>query len=257
MRLLRLEEGDKLTLTDDLTHDIPPYAILSHTWGRPGDEVKLQDIRDKEYRQKPGYRKILFCGEQAQRDGLEHFWVDTCCIDKTSSAELTEAINSMYRWYQNAEKCYVYLPDVSTSCDVDSRSFRSSWLRELQDSKWFTRGWTLQELIAPPVVEFYSSNGQKLGDKTSLEETIHDITRIPILVLRGNWQSEVQLHTRISWLYNRETTRQEDKAYSLLGLVGVSMPVIYGEGEEEAFIRLCREVILRYYSEQITIYSHL
>ncbi|ETS87133.1 hypothetical protein PFICI_00961 [Pestalotiopsis fici W106-1] len=245
MRLLRLEEGDSVSLTDDLTHDIPPYAILSHTWGARGEEVTFQDIQNKDFQQKPGYGKILFCGRQAQLDGLEYFWVDTCCIDKTSSAELAESINSMYRWYENAHKCYVYLSDVSINFDRNTPPLLSSWLHGFRKSRWFKRGWTLQELVAPQVVEFFSSNGQKLGDKTSLEEPIHNITNIPAPSLRDFSQSNIDLKTIFSWCQNRETTRPEDKVYSLLGLVGVSMPVIYGEGEGSAFLRLCAEVLQR------------
>ncbi|KAI0142107.1 ankyrin repeat-containing domain protein [Pestalotiopsis sp. NC0098] len=243
MRLLRLEEGDNVSLTDNLTHDIPPYAILSHTWGARGEEVIFQDIQNNDFQQKPGYGKILFCGRQAQLDGLDYFWVDTCCIDKTSSAELAESINSMYRWYENAQKCYVYLSDMTVNLDRNTPPLLSSWLHGFRNTRWFTRGWTLQELLAPPVVEFFSSNGQKLGDKTSLEEPIHNITNVPILSLRGFSQSNVELDTIFSWCQNRETTRPEDKVYSLLGLAGVSLPVIYGEGEGAAFLRLCGEVL--------------
>ncbi|RYP72558.1 hypothetical protein DL770_007938 [Monosporascus sp. CRB-9-2] len=111
MRLLQLRGNDELILTDNLIHDIPPYAVLSHTWGRDGEEVTFQELMEKRGKHKIGYEKIVFCGQQAQRDGLQYFWVDTCCIDKTSSAELTEAINSMFDWYRKAERCYVYLAD--------------------------------------------------------------------------------------------------------------------------------------------------
>lgn len=239
MRLLRFGEGDKLILGDDLVNNIPPYAILSHTWGT--DEVTFQSIRSKNFRKQRGYRKILFCGEQARRDGLEYFWVDTCCIDKTSSAELHEAINSMYTWYEEAKKCYVYLADVRGD-DIAVPSCRSAF----EKSRWFTRGWTLQELIAPPIVEFYSSDEKKLGDKLSMERTIHEITNIPVSALRGNKRHKISPHSKIAWSNNRETTRREDKTYSLLGLVGISMPVLYGAGEEITFIRFCIEVIQHY-----------
>jgi hypothetical protein len=142
MHLLRLEDGDNVSLVKREGSDIPKYAILSHTWLSDDEEVSFQDLkgtanaldadgfqeRRKTVRDKPGYRKVLFCGKQAARDGLQYFWVDTCCIDKESSAELPEALNSMFRWYQQATKCYVYMADV-----LDSREFNGS--------KWFTRGW--------------------------------------------------------------------------------------------------------------------
>ncbi|KAK8014731.1 HET-domain-containing protein [Apiospora arundinis] len=291
MRLLHLGDLGELTLTEDLLDNIPPYAILSHTWGALGDEVVLQDIREGYFAHKPGgYRKVLFCGRQARRDGLEYFWVDTCCIDKTSSAELTEAINSMYRWYQNAAKCYVYLEDVSVNtssaagegrpgyaagrnyagrglqlqglaCNIHERLNEqasdnenltpaqpkdSSWQPAFRNSRWFTRGWTLQEFLASPIVEFYSSDGCRVGDKQSLKPIIQEITGIPLPAFQKGWQSAIPVHERIAWSYSRETTRPEDKVYSLLGIVGVSMPVVYGEGEEEAFVRLCKEMIQRY-----------
>lgn len=122
MRLLQLGANDELTITRDIVPDSTPYAILSHTWGTGGDdEVTFQDVTQKKGKRKPGYQKILFCGKQAKRDGLKYFWVDTCCIDKTSSAELSEAINSMYRWYEKSERCYVYLDDVDGSDLARSR----------------------------------------------------------------------------------------------------------------------------------------
>ncbi|KIM95395.1 hypothetical protein OIDMADRAFT_134334, partial [Oidiodendron maius Zn] len=124
---------------------------------------------------KAGWRKIQFCVKQAAADGLEYFWVDTCCIDKSDPAELSKAINSMFRWYRNVKKCYVYLADVSSMWDV------AFW-----SSKWFNRGWTLQELIVPVIVEFFSQEHKLLGDKKSLETLIHEITQIPIQALRGN-----------------------------------------------------------------------
>jgi hypothetical protein len=139
MRFLRLGEAGEVILTDDLSHDVPPYAILSHTWGKISDEITFQDINAKKYEHKFGYRKILFCGEQARRDNLEYFWIDTCCIDKKSSAELSEAINSMYRWYENAQKCYVYFSDVSVNGNGDAGPQCSRWQDQFRNSRWFTR----------------------------------------------------------------------------------------------------------------------
>lgn len=233
MRLLRLGPGNELDVTKDLVHNLPPYAILSHTWGGDDDEVTFQDIQNREGKDKTGYRKILFCGSQARRDGFEYFWVDTCCIDKTNNTELSEAINSMFRWYQEAKKCYVFLADVKEN-DVTRSLCRSAFRR----SSWFTRGWTLQELIAPDSVDFFSSEEQRLGDKKSLEQDIHEVTSIPIRAIQGYSLSEFDMKERISWSNGRKTGRSEDKAYSLLGIVGVYMPLIYGEGERSAMKRL-------------------
>lgn len=191
---------------------------------------------------KPGYKKIYFCEEQARRDGLLYFWVDTCCIDKRNSTELAEAINSMFRWYRNAVKCYVYLSDVLRNDHDQADSALQSWQIAFQKSRWFTRGWTLQELIAPQSVEFFSSNGKLLGNKKSLEQQLHGITGIKISALRGTPLSTFSIEERMSWGENRQTKREEDKAYSLLGIFDIYLPLIYGEGAGNAFRRLQEEV---------------
>jgi hypothetical protein len=240
MRLLEYINDGELSLTEDfVSGEIPEYAILSHTWGPGTEEVTYRDVVDGTGKNKVGYEKIRFCGEQAKCDGLHNFWVDTCCIDKSSDRELSEAINSMFRWYRKASKCYVYLADVSTNDQIDLSL--QSWEAAFRNSRWFTRGWTLQELIAPPSVEFFCSNGNRLGDKKSLEGQLYKITGIPVSALQGSPLSEFSFEERISWAKMRETKREEDKAYSLLGIVDISMPVIYGEGRENAFRRLNRE----------------
>ncbi|KAH8202104.1 hypothetical protein TruAng_003682 [Truncatella angustata] len=241
MRLLQLRADGELTVTKDLLRDIPPYAILSHTWGADDDEVTFQEVREKKGKKKAGYTKIKLCGQQAKLDGLEYFWVDTCCIDKTNAVELTEAINSMFRWYQKADKCYVYLADVSRDSSTPAEQAQPTWESEFRKSSWHTRGWTLQELVAPVVVEFYTTEWQYIGDKQSLEETLHEVTRVPIRALRGDSLSDFNFDTRISWSLKRVTSKAEDRAYSLLGLLGLSMSLIYGEGEESAFRRLRKE----------------
>ena len=225
------------------------YAILSHRWiGQEVDHDEIVDLakmaleeRD-EIRRRGGYHKILDSCKQAQKDGYRWLWVDTCCIDKRSSAELSEAINSMYRWYENAKKCYAYLHDVlgsSFPTASDNQRYRdfSGW------PEWFSRGWTLQELIAPSNVQFLNKNWQSIGDKRSLAPTLRKITgileHILILGLRGNRPCVAQI---MSWAANRETTRVEDKAYSLMGLLDVNMPMLYGEGKK-AFHRLQLEII--------------
>ncbi|KAH8588261.1 heterokaryon incompatibility protein-domain-containing protein [Bisporella sp. PMI_857] len=159
MRLLERKNDDEFTLTKDIIDNIPDYAILSHTWGADSEEVTFKDLMDGTGRNKAGYDKIWFCGEQARRDGLRYFWVDSCCIDKSSSAVLSEAIISMFRWYHNSVKYYVYLADVSRPpLDANGESTQIFWESTFRKSKWFTRGWTLQELLAPASVDFYSKD---------------------------------------------------------------------------------------------------
>jgi TolA-binding protein len=241
MRLLQLDDGSSFTLADFAEDEVPCYAILSHTWGRDGEEVTHKDIVDGTGNGKAGYDKLRFCAIQAKNDGLGYCWIDTCCIDKTNAAELTESINSMFRWYQKAAKCYVFLADVSTPASDDDRD------SQLRKSRWFTRGWTLQELIAPRCVEFFSQQGERLGDRKSLERKIHQITSISIHALRGEPLSHFPIDERMSWAANRTTKRPEDKIYSLLGIFDIHMEAIYGEGEHHASRRLLRE--LERYSE--------
>jgi hypothetical protein len=246
MRLLERNSAGQLSRTKDLIgDDIPKYAILSHTWGVDTEEVTFKDMIDGTGGAKSGYKKIWFCGEQARRDGLQYFWVDTCCIDKSSSAELQEAINSMFRWYQNAAKCYVYLSDVSTrNQKASDRLSEYTWEPAFRSSKWFTRGWTLQELLALGLgsVEFFSQEGERLGDKRTLERQIYEITGIPITALRGTPLSQFDVDDRLLWAENRQTTREEDKAYSLFGIFDIQIPILYGEGRERAFKRLREEI---------------
>ena len=240
MRLLNLNADGGFSLTTFTRNEIPRYAVLSHTWEADNQEVTFHDVINHMEKGKAGFRKIQFCGEQANRDGLQYFWVDSCCIDKASSAELSEAINSMFRWYKDAVKCYVYLSDVSTG--KHSRSSQQLWTLAFEQSRWFTRGWTLQELLAPASVEFFSRDGIRLGDKKSLESQIYEITRITVQALQGEPLSQFSIDERISWAAKRETTIEEDKAYALLGIFDIHMPLIYGEGEKKAFRRLKEEI---------------
>jgi hypothetical protein len=172
MRLLSLSGDGEFTMNEFSDQNIPKYAILSHTWEGGNQEVTFHDFISGFGGSKKGFDKIRFCGAQAQKDGLKYFWIDTCCIDKSSSAEITEAINSMFRWYQNSAACYVYLSDVSTVHTPTDSNPRCTWKLAFRNSKWFTRGWTLQELIAPRSVEFFSKEGERLGDKSSLGQSI-------------------------------------------------------------------------------------
>jgi hypothetical protein len=237
MRLLeRLPNGD-LKLTSFNADEPPSYAILSHTWTE-GQEVTYGELVAGTGKEKAGYAKICFCVERAAEDDIHYSWVDTCCIDKSTSDEISTAINSMFRWYQRASKCYVYLSDVQVPDEVvDVR-----WKEAFRRSRWFTRGWTLQELLAPATVEFFSDEGKGLGSRISLEQEIHKITKLPIGALRGHHLSEFSIDERMSWAENRKTTVKEDKAYCLLGIFGVFMPLIYGEGEAHASLRLKEEV---------------
>jgi hypothetical protein len=246
MRLLQCNNAGQLSLTKDLIGDnLPEYAILSHTWGADTQEVTYRDLIDGTGKTKAGYGKIRFCGERAKRDDLRFFWVDTCCIDKSNAVELQETINSMFRWYQNAAKCYVYLSDVSTrKRKAVNQLSECTWESAFQSSRWFTRGWTLQELLAPGPgsVEFFSQEKDHLGDKRTLEQQIHKITGIPITALRGTSLSQFDVDERLSWAENRRTTREEDKAYSLFGIFDIQIPLLYGEGRDKAFKRLREEI---------------
>jgi hypothetical protein len=252
MRLLELKSNGNVSLTKDMINNIPPYAILSHTWGNDDDEVTFKDLTGGSGKTKRGYDKILFCASQARLDGLQYIWIDTCCIDKSNNAELSEAIISMFRWYRSAAKCYVYLSDVSSTGQDPTTQH---WALNFRKSRWFTRGWTLQELIAPSSVEFFSIEGQLLGSKHLLEQQVHEITGIAVKALQGHALSEFSIAERLSWAEFRKTKREEDKAYSLFGMFNVNMPPLYGEGMESAFRRLHGEIGKRSSSAYDSKYS--
>jgi hypothetical protein len=234
MRLLSFDSNDQPCLTPFSELEAPQYAVLSHTWGPSSGEITFAEILGNSGREKAGYRKIEFCRNQAQAEGIKHFWIDTCCIDKSSSAELSKAINSMFALFRNAKKCFVYLADVSMTPGAE----HDSWEPEFRRSRWFSRGWTLQELLAPRVVEFFSREGQKLGDKKTLAKLLHEVTDIPLLALQGLDLGHFPIQERFRWAAKRHTTEPEDKAYSLLGIFKVFIPPIYGEGEMYARRRL-------------------
>ena len=252
------------------------YAILSHTWGK--EEVTFDMIHDPCCQLKLGYVKIEFTCRQAVEDKIDYVWVDTCCIDKRSSAELGEAINSMYMWYLNAKICYTYLADVDATHlaqsfddhagvvhgDSEQESVRhaaspgrengleyhfrtgdlSTGMHQLLSrSKWFTRGWTLQELIAPNIVRFYDHKWTPLGTKTELATILSQITLIDQAILLDQRQlSKASIAQKMSWAAQRTTSRIEDEAYCLMGIFEVNMPLLYGEGAK-AFVRLQEEII--------------
>ena len=204
--------------------ELPQYAILSHTW-KDNQEVTFQECNTKAAQLKSGYEKITKTCQLALKDGLEYVWVDTCCIDKSSSAELTEAINSMFLWYQKAKICYVYLVD----------KFEND---RLSSCRWFTRGWTLQELIAPATMSFYDYWWDCIGTKESLISDLCLISNIDENILLHRFPvSSACIAKRLSWAARRKTTRVEDMAYCLLGICNIHMPMLYGEGKA-AFRRL-------------------
>ncbi|KAI0440893.1 kinesin light chain 1 [Xylaria telfairii] len=245
MRLLECQDDGSFRLTEEFIGDrvIPPYAILSHTWSQDDrDEVSYNDMQQGTVLHKPSYTKIQFSGKQALRDGLRYFWVDTCCINRPNHSELTEAINSMFTWYKNSTKCYVYLSDVTSEGDHWGHTSSPQWNRAFCNSRWFTRGWTLQELLAPSSVEFFSSDHQHLGNRTSLALKIHEITGISLEALRGTSYLHFSVNERLDWCRGRKTRRPEDRAYCMLGLFNVHMSLIYGEGMDNAFRRLREEI---------------
>ena len=215
---MRLLNTSNLKLYEFHDKDIPYYAILSHTWTE--QEVSLQMLEDPNSKTLAGYIKIKRCCELALSEGWKYLWIDTCCIDKTSSADLSEAINAMYGWYENAQVCYVYLADVSVT----------RWDEEFRISRWFLRGWTLQELLAPRTAVFYSRDWEELGTKWSLRDEISRATGITRDQMIDH--KRVNVATKMSWAALRETTRIEDTAYSLLGLFDINMPLLYGEGDK-------------------------
>jgi hypothetical protein len=226
---MRLIDVKTLQLTEFSSVQVPKYAILSHRWD--SEEVSFQDMSQPKTFGKRGFAKIQSACWHARMKGYSYLWVDTCCIDKTSSSELTEAINSMYRWYQEAEICFAYLTDIESRKNA------------IKDSVWLTRGWTLQELIAPKNVSFHDRNWVFLGTKGDLAHDLSIHTGIPIEVLVGHSKpSSCSVAQRMSWASRRQTTRIEDRAYSLLGIFDVSMPMLYGEGEK-SFARLQQEIL--------------
>ncbi|KAK4194663.1 hypothetical protein QBC40DRAFT_353105 [Triangularia verruculosa] len=208
IRLLERDNTGEIRPTKDLPSDkIPLYTILSYTWGPDEEEVSYKDLEDGR---------------------------------ASNSTELQEAINFMFRWYRDAAKCYVYLTDVST-CKRDADGIHS-WKWAFRRCRWFTRGWTLQELIAPTSVEFFSREKVRIGDRNSLEQMIHDVTEVPLEALRGSPLSDFSVYDRMAWMKQRNTIREEDMAYSLFGIFDVHLPLIYGEGKEKALERLREKI---------------
>jgi hypothetical protein len=262
---MRLLNTESLQLHEFFDPQVPPYTILSHRW--EGEEVTFQELQNGQAKEKQGYAKIKGCCRQAREDGFEYAvstheskaneyeeclltflckWIDSCCIDKTSSAELSEAINSMFQWHRKAQVCYAYLSDVSEGIENPPYHRDSEFRRSL----WFTRGWTLQELLAPEIVIFYNRYWAEIGTKGDMKNLVGSITGIESEYLLYYYPSGASVAMKMSWASRRTTTRVEDKAYCLMGLFGVHMPLLYGEGEK-AFYRLQLEIIASSTDESI------
>ncbi|KAK0753691.1 heterokaryon incompatibility protein-domain-containing protein [Schizothecium vesticola] len=268
---MRLLHTTTFELRSFLGEEKPPYAILSHTWG--DDEVLYEDARGGSEKlqscEKAGLSKVLTAAQKARGQKLHYIWIDTCCIDKSSSAELSEAINSMFAWYADAVICYAFLSDYTS---LGGQDFED----ELKQSRWFYRGWTLQELIAPFEVDFYDSTWSLFGNRFGLSAAISRITGIDESFLQAGTScrhghncvnirncndcqegvGKRRIHrqllarrlkahgisSRMSWASRRSTTRPENIAYCLLGIFSVNMPLLYGEGGARAFQRLQQEI---------------
>lgn len=231
MRLLNVHTFRLHTFHGD---DVPAYAILSHTWLPDDEEVTFAALHTPSirWRDVPGALKIDYLCQQAADDELDWAWIDTCCIDKTNSVELSEAINSMFRWYQKAQICYAYLVDVDEELGIS-----------LLQSRWWNRAWTLQELVAPAKVSFYDRNWHLLGTKADLAKVISSRSGIDSETLQDATTMHVKsVACKMSWAANRAATRTEDLAYSLLGILGVSLSIQYGEGMA-AFSRLQKKIL--------------
>jgi hypothetical protein len=230
---MRLLNTNDLTL-QHMSTDIPNYAVLSHTW--EDAEVTFADMQDLTIATKlRGFAKVLEAAQIARAHDYNWIWIDTCCIDKTNNLELSESINSMFTYYKNSGVCIAYLLDVDGSEQLMNVQFRNS--------RWFTRGWTLQELIAPTNMLFYGQNWNLLGTKSDLVTLIHSACGVDAYVLRGGDISNISISRRMYWAAKRVTSKAEDMAYCLLGLFDIHMPLLYGEGPENAFLRLQKEIL--------------
>jgi len=246
MRLLNVQTDGTISLRNvSQSQECPAYAILSHTWDADDEEVsfsEFQSLPREELECRTGYRKVTSAASQAIKDGYSYFWIDTICIDKSNSNEVSEAINSMFHWYRRASVCYAYLSDVPPDDSVRQLSPKGLEIC-ISQSRWFTRGWTLQELIAPLSLQFLDRQWNHLGSRENLMHVITRTTGIPTQVcLDASSTTHFSVAQKMSWAANRRTTRPEDMAYSLLGIFGVNIPILYGEGSK-SFIRLQEEII--------------
>ncbi|KAI8654192.1 HET domain-containing protein [Fusarium sp. Ph1] len=266
MRLLHTTNLELVSFIGKPVKERPRYAILSHRW--KDDEFLFEEARNgiSQHLQNPrtGLQKILNACDKARQNNLDYIWVDTCCIDKSSSAELSEAINSMFKWYMESSNCYVFMDDVTLQEDGVMGNF--------DDSRWFTRGWTLQELIAPHGLFFFDRDWKYMCRRDEIASRLEEITGITQSILQRAhifpppaaphpWTEpkfqcpgcghidqvkaelmEEPISRKMIWAANRVTTRPEDTSYCLLGLFDINMPLLYGEGEN-AFWRLQEEIL--------------
>ena len=254
---MRLLDTKSLEFGEFFDSDIPRYAILSHRWGE--NEVLYKEFKKGNASEGLGLKKVRESCAWAADHGYQWIWIDTCCIDKRSSAELSEAINSMYTWYGRSAVCLVYLSDVcyspsdvSVLKDLQARTSFShvfsalpewdSLKQHFRNSSWFKRGWTLQELLAPSRLKFFDQDWNYIGNFRRLKNDISEATGIPYKFLQQSHR-DASIAQRMSWASRRKTTRGEDLAYCLLGLFDINMPLLYGEGADKAFYRLQSEIL--------------
>ncbi|KAK4897576.1 hypothetical protein LTR27_004720 [Elasticomyces elasticus] len=244
MRLLNTTTLDFEEFID--THRVR-YSILSHCWSQNKEDPEVSHqafLSGKFDRNGSGWRKIRRCCRLSKQRGFDWTWIDMCCVDKTSSAELSETTNSMFAWYRDAAECYVFMDDVETIS-----------VRQFSVSRWWSRGWTLQELLAPTAVFFFNKDNVFLGTRDSLADLVSHASGIGHeFVTRKRTIYEASIAQRMSWASRRETTRREDEAYALLGIFDVNIPLLYGEGER-AFLRLQEEIIRQSDDQTILAWS--
>ena len=260
---MRLLHTTNLTFQEFYDDEVPAYVIISHRWER--DEPKHQDFLSDADHSGPRYRKVRDACALAAAGGWSFLWIDTICIDKKSSAELSEAINSMFRWYANAVHCFVYLSDVFWEPKESFDRTRTPYYwdplvtpknpmeseKSFATSAWFSRGWTLQELLAPKFVSFYDYEWNRIGSRDGLRNHIEIATRVDL----SRW-TKACVAVKMSWLAGRKTSRGEDIAYCMMGLFDVNMPLLYGEGATKAFVRLQLEIVRKSDDESVFAWVH-
>lgn len=239
----RLRDSEKEPDPSDIVafiNDKIKWVIFSHRWGEA--EPVYEEVKENKLSDKPGHKKLRnFCEVAHGEHHAEFVWSDTCCINKKDSTEYARSIRSMYRWYANAPLCVAYLVGTINISD-------------LERDVWFTRGWTLQELLAPKKLKFYNKNWHPLtnigNDKESPEiaAQIERATTISPDDLRhfspaDRLTQKYEISKRMRWAALRETTVAEDRAYSLMGIFSVSLYIDPGEGQERALWRLMEQIL--------------
>ncbi|ETN38886.1 uncharacterized protein HMPREF1541_06927 [Cyphellophora europaea CBS 101466] len=270
---MRLIDTRTLELADFGNH-LPSaqYAILSHRWGDNEVTYRQYMALDKSLlrAQTPrayssGLDKILWGCHMARRNNLRYFWIDTCCINKNNEddqTELSASVMSMWKWYHEAAICYIFLATITLSAaevERDPNAFME-WhhSKDSEDrdygrpAEYFRRGWTLQELLAPRRAIFFNATWSFIGSRLQLVDQIYNATNIAKQYINSNEGIRLaSIAARLSWAGGRETTREEDRVYSLIGLFDINMDIRYGEGYERAFYRLQKEIVENDPSEDI------